>query len=349
MSTIGYVSDDETRFYSLIPKVHLHSHILGMVLPDTFIDLAQKYKVDIGKKDPCEVYRYYDFRRLVEILSAIASVIREEEDFSRVLYEAIEYSYKTEHVLYSELFVQTTYHLLYGAGYRRIVDGFSDGIRRAERDFGVKTRLILGLNRQLPAPIAAHIVREAIAYPSEFVIGIGLEDFEGFGPPQDFAEAYALAEAAGLRRTAHAGEHGPAQNIIDALITLGCERIDHGYRMVTDNAIMYRLAESDVHFATCPTVASRQGWAKPDGHVLKQMHDTGIWLSVNSDDPAIIGTNLNREYALAAKFMDVGRAEMIEIARRTIDAAWMTGEDKARLRKRFDDEIAKIPERQIKE
>lgn len=335
MRPIGGVSGEEIAFYAQVPKVHLHSHVLGMVPAATVLELAQINGIDLRGHTSESLYHYYDFKRLVGILSDVASVMKTASDFSRVIYEIIEKSYRVENVRYSELFVQTTYHLLYGVAYREMVDGFSDGIRRAEQDFGVRCRLILGLNRQLPGPIASHIVRQAIDYPSPHVIGIGLEDFEGFGPPEDFVEAYAMAKAAGLHRTAHAGEHGPPENIIKALTLLGCERIDHGYRAVTEPGTAYRLADNGVHFTVCPTVASRQGWAKPEGHVLKQMRDYGLWMSINSDDPEIIASNLNREYALAAKFMGVDRATMVDISTAAIEAAWLTAEEKAALRTSF--------------
>ena len=339
MSGIGFVPESETRFYAKLPKVHLHSHILGMVPVKTFVELAEKHSLQLGGKAPEELYRYYDFKRFVEILSDIAAVIQDEEDYSRVIHDSIVEAYQKERVLYSELFVQVTYHLIYGTSYQKMISGFVDGIRRAEKELPVRARLILGLNRQLPAPMATQIVREAIKYPSEYVIGIGLEDYEGFGPPEDFVQAYALAKSARLHRTAHAGEAGPPQNVIKALTCLACERIDHGYQAVNDPTIIYRLAENRVHFTTCPTVSSRQGWAKPDGHVLKKMYDHGLWISFHADDPAIIGSDLNREYALAAKFIGIGREEMTAIAKRTIDAAWMSEAEKLELHEQFDSEL----------
>lgn len=342
MSTIRNVPDEEMSFYKQIPKIHMHCHVLGMVPAQTLIDLANKHGIDIGEQDPEKIYRYYDFRRLVELLSAVASVMVDEEDFCRVIYEIIAYAYKEEHVLYSELFIQPVYHMLFGRSYKTIVDGFAMGIEKAEKEFGVKTRLILGLNRQLPGPMAVEIVRNAIAYPSPYVIGVGLEDFEGFGPPEDFAKAYALAKSAGLHRTAHAGEQGSPMNVIKALTILDCERIDHGYLATTEPSIIYRLAENQVHFTTCPSVAARQGWLTEKGHVIKTMYSYGLWISIDSDDPAIMGTNLNREYALAAKFIGISRDEMIAISRRSIDASWLSEGEKEKLRKRFDEDLKQV-------
>ena len=333
------LSLEDQDFYAWLPKVHLHSHLLGMVAAETVLELANRHGLDLGAEDPRRLFSYFDFGGFTDILSKVASVIRHENDFSRVIYEAIKNGYEVDRVLYAELFIQPTYHLLFGVDYPTMIAGLSDGIERARRDFDVDTRLILGLNRQLPPQIATHIVRQAIAHPSPCVIGIGLEDYEPFGAPDAFTQAYRLAEAAGLHRTAHAGEHGPAENVVKALTALNCERIDHGYQVVTNPSIAYRLAEANVHFTTCPTVAGRQGWARPEGHVLKLMRDAGLWISINADDPAIIKTSLSREYEIAAKAMNVSRYDMAELSVRTIDASWLSMSEKQTLTKRFKAEL----------
>ncbi|MDR6558353.1 adenosine deaminase [Arthrobacter pascens] len=46
-------------------------------------------------------------------------------------------------------------------------------------------------------------------------------------PRRKFERLFARAGEAGLRRSAHAGEEGPASYIIEALDVLGVERVDH--------------------------------------------------------------------------------------------------------------------------
>ncbi|MCZ4291513.1 adenosine deaminase [Hoeflea alexandrii] len=331
-------------FYSKLPKVHLHTHILGMVKAETVIDLACANAVDIGVSDPAELYKYYDFRAFLDILAKVAAVIRREEDFSRVMYEAIAEDYLASRVLYSEIFVQTSVHQLFGVPYEVIIAGFEHGVRRAEAEFGIEVRLIEGINRELPSYNAVDCVRKLIARKPDRFIGIGLENFEPAGAPEHFAAAYDLARAEGLHRTAHAGEHGPAQNIVTSLGALKCERIDHGYKSVEDPTVFYRLTDNGVHFTACPTVSSRQGWNREDGHVLKKMRDGNAWISINSDDPAIINTTLAREYSLAQEFMGATPAEMAKISFRAIDATWLSASGKTALRNRFREEFSKIPE-----
>lgn len=328
------VSEDDIAFYRPFPKVHLHSHVLGMIPEELVRAMAKKNGVHIAA-EPERFYDYYDFATFLNILMLIASTMCDEEDFSAVGYELVRDAH-SDNVLYSELFFGPTMHLLFGVPYRTMVDGLTHGIARGEAEFGVTVRLIAGLSKQVPPAVGTNIVRQMIAHPSSYVIGIGLEDYEPAGATEGFVEAYALARANGLHCTAHAGEHGPGENVIKALGLLGCERIDHGYRAATEPAIAYRLADNGVHFTACPTVSSRQGWGAGERHILQDMHELGMWISLNSDDPAVIKTTLSRECALAEKFMKVDRQTILGINRRSIDATWLSSSEKVALRTRFD-------------
>jgi len=328
--------------YRPIPKVEMHCHLLGAVAATTVVELGIKHDVPLRTRDPGQLYVYYDFLGLVDILTDVAATLKEEEDFSRIAYEVVKKGYEQDRILYRELFFQPSYHALFGVPYRTVIDGLVDGIQRAEREFDTRARLIAGINRQLPGRVAYYLVEEMIAHSSEYVIGIGLEDYELYGPPDMFVEAYELAHRHGLHRTAHAGEHGPAENVVRCLSRLKCERIDHGYHLTDDPSSLYRLAENGVHFTVCPTVCNRQGWSRPEGHVLKRMHEAGLWLSVNTDDPVIVRTSLSREYALAADAMDLSVGDMADLALRAIDATWLDDSEKAALRQRFEQETSAL-------
>ena len=62
--------------------------------------------------------------------------------------------------------------------------------------------------RHLPGEAACETFREAEGW-LDGIIGVGLDSSEVDHPPEDFAEAYTMARAAGLRPVAHAGEEGP--------------------------------------------------------------------------------------------------------------------------------------------
>ena len=71
-------------------------------------------------------------------------------------------------------------------------------------------------------------------------------------PPQLFKDIYNQARELGIRRTAHAGEEGPASFIRDAIDVLDVGRIDHGIKLRDDPDLLKRLAASETLLTVCP-------------------------------------------------------------------------------------------------
>ena len=54
-------------------------------------------------------------------------------------------------------------------------------------------------------------------------------------------------------------------------------------------------------------------------------------VTVNSDDPPMFGTTLNREYAIAADLLDLDEAGLAELARTAVRASFAPDDVKARI------------------
>ena len=148
----------------------------------------------------------------------------------------------------------------------------------------------------------------------EEVVGIGLDYNEAPFPPAPFKEMYDKARAAGLHVTAHAGESGPAPNVRDSLDILHVDRIDHGYHVVDDPALVARCRELGTFFTCCPSTSGiTSPWkdlSAPD-HAIRQMVKAGLNVMINSDDPPMFNTDLANEYVRVrdGDAPDAGRAE----------------------------------------
>jgi adenosine deaminase len=160
--------------------------------------------------------------------------------------------------------------------------------------------------------------------PAE-VVGIGLDYAERPHPPAQFAPLFAAARAEGLEVTAHAGEDGPAAYVRDAIDLLGCRRIDHGYHVVDDPALMERCRELDVLFTVCPTTTLHTTvWRdlhSPE-HAIRRMIEAGLRVTINTDDPGLFATTLNREYTLAAEAFGLSEATLADIAANGLKYCW---------------------------
>jgi adenosine deaminase len=161
------------------------------------------------------------------------------------------------------------------------------------------------------------------------VIGIGLDYLEN--DPRPFASMYERARAAGLHRTAHAGEVGPAAHVRDSLDVLGCERIDHGYHIVDDPALVARCRGAGTFFTVCPTTTTYttiwRDLASPE-HAIRRMLDAGLTLTINSDDPGLMRTTLLDEYRLTIERIGASPAQVKELCLNSVRASWLEPEEK---------------------
>jgi adenosine deaminase len=175
--------------------------------------------------------------------------------------------------------------------------------------------------------------------PDDYVVGIGLDNLETAGPPERFADAYQLAGEAGLRRTAHSSEHAPtAVNTVTCLDLLGCDRIDHGYYVLEDDAVVERCRAEQTPF-TCIFTTSRRSWRPWRRASIAAMLDAGLNVILASDDPGMFPTTLTGEYRIAADNLGVTRDRLRRIALAGVEASWLPEPEKARVRARFVTEL----------
>jgi aminodeoxyfutalosine deaminase len=118
----------------------------------------------------------------------------------------------------------------------------------------------------------------------------------------------------------------------DAALVLGAERIGHGTSAVQDPDLVKYLADQGIPLEVCPTsnVATR---AVPslDEHPLPAMVAGGLQVTINSDDPPMFGTDLNTEYAVAARLLDLDRNGVADLARAAVWHSFADDRVKARL------------------
>jgi len=222
--------------------------------------------------------------------------MRDLDDFRATTYAALKRSADSG-ARYVELFFSPAAHEPV-VDYPSMVDGIVDGMRAAREDFGLRARLIPAHNRELGLERGMAFLETVLRHHPLEVIGIGLDYTERPHPPAQFAPLFAAARAAGLEVTAHAGEDGPASYVRDAIDLLGCRRIDDGYHVVDDPALMERCKQLDVLFTVRPTTTLHTTvWRDMNSpkHAIRRMIEAGLRVTFNTDDPGLFATTLNRD------------------------------------------------------
>ncbi len=200
---------ERDEFLRKVPKVELHCHFEGTVRAATFADLARKHGVTLPAGNVDELYSYNTIVEFLVIFGMVSSTIIDREDFARCAYESLEDGARLGNLKYREMFFNPTLHTRRGVATGTVIGGLVDGIHAAERDLGVRCRLIADVYRQDPPDMARQMVAEVLENRVDELIGLGMDGAEAPDPPEKFAEAFALARRGGLRLTSHASEDAP--------------------------------------------------------------------------------------------------------------------------------------------
>lgn len=356
------------EYLDRMPKVELHCHLIGTVRPQTFAELSARAGLRLPA-DPLDIYARVNSRApdhapyrharvpvpegpapdepvpsysLFQVSDWVQRSLTRLDDFSRIAYEALADARTGSNTRHAELFFDPITDDVWPFGYAQIVDAYRDGMAAARTDHGISSRLIAAIDRSRPGDEALAVVRQVIDNPRDEVVGIGLDNLETAGPPERFVAAYRLARSAGLRRTAHSSEHAPtAVNTVTCLDELACDRIDHGYFILEDDAVVERCRDQHVPF-TCIFTTSRRSWRPWRRASIAEMVRRGITVTLSSDDPGMFPTTLAREYRIAGLELGLDRAQMRRICLDGVAASWLDEGDRAALAADFATELDRL-------
>jgi adenosine deaminase len=331
---------DYAEYLRRLPKVELHCHVEGTLRPQTVVDLANKHDIALPTSDVDQIYSYETIYEFLQIFRLVNSTVIDRDDFARVAYESLEDGVKLGNLKYREMFFNPTLHTTRDVPMATIIDGLIDGIHAAEHDLGVRCRLIADVYRQDSPAMALQMTQEVVANRRPELIGLGMDAAEAPDPPEKFFDSFQFAGENGLHLTSHSAEDGPPKNITTCLDLLGCERIDHGYHILEDDAVVERCVEDGIHFTCCPTsTAVVYGWPDLTTHPINGMMKAGLLVHLNSDDPTMFRTDIGKEYVDFVGQNDYAPAIAKQLVHNGVDASWLDASDKAALHRAFDDEI----------
>jgi adenosine deaminase/aminodeoxyfutalosine deaminase len=196
---------------------------------------------------------------------------------------------------------------------------------RAERELGITIFWIFDAVRHFGVEEATRVFHKAAEMRREYgsIIGIGIGGDERRTGAEPFRELYAEARNAGLRLTAHAGETVGPEGIWGAL-NIGAERIGHGLSAQYDAELTEVLAERQVPIEICITSNVRTGsCASLPEHPVRRYFDSGLMITLNSDDPTLFGSDLSGEYQLAESEFQFTPEQLRELASNSIEASFL--------------------------
>jgi aminodeoxyfutalosine deaminase len=336
-------SESLTAFIAGLPKAELHVHHVGSASPRIVAELATRHPGTVPT-DPDllgEFYTFRNFAHFIDVYLAVVDLIRTPDDVRMLTYE-IARDLTTQQVRYVEL-TCTPYTTVRphqpGAGMpiEAYTEAIEDARIAAERDFGLIMRWIYDIPGEAGLLAADATLDFATNHRPDALVGFGLGGPEIGVPRPQFKPHFDAARAAGLRSVPHAGETTGSQTVWDAVTILGAERIGHGTSAAHDPQLVEHLVETGIVLEVCPSSNLATGAVKSlDAHPIRALRDAGVTITINSDDPPMFGTTLNREYEIAAELLRVDHAGVAALATAAVHASFADEATKAALSAEID-------------
>ncbi len=327
------------NFIRGIPKAELHVHIEGTFEPELMFKIVQRNNINIKYKSVEELRKAYDFNNLQEFLDiyySSASVLIHEQDFYDMTWEYME-KLRSQNVLHAEIFFDPQTHTNRGIQFTTVVTGIHNALKNAEKKFGMTTKLIMCFLRHLDEDQAFLTLGQSLEF-KDWIVGVGLDSSEVGHPPSKFQLVFKKARDLGYLTVAHAGEEGPPEYVREALNLLNVSRIDHGNRSLEDDTLVQLLALNQIPLTVCPLSNLKlRVIDKLENHPLKKMMDNNLLVTINSDDPAYFGGQLNDNYIKLAKALELTEDDIYQLAKNSFTASFLSEKGKSNYIGKVDD------------
>jgi aminodeoxyfutalosine deaminase len=329
-------------FIRRLPKAELHLHLEGTILPSTLVELSARHDArPLTLAEAEALYQFADFTGFMQAFKAVCDRLVSPADYELAAWRMAQHL-AAEGVVHAEVFVSVgvLYHWSDPdpAAFDPVFAGLERARVRAAGELGLSIDWILDAVRHFAVEEAAVVFRKAAAlhagHPS--VVGIGLGGDERRTGSAPYRELYAEARAAGLRLTNHAGETTGPEAIWEAL-TIGSERLGHALSAIRDEALMEELKAKSIPLELNPTSNVRTGVCPSfAAHPLRKYFDRGLLVTLNSDDPAFFGSDLEGEFLLAHQAQGFTREELRRLAGNSIRASFLPEAEKTGWLARID-------------
>ncbi|GGP48818.1 adenosine deaminase [Streptomyces abikoensis] len=326
-------------FIAGLPKAELHVHHVGSASPRIVAELAARHPDSPVPTDPealADFFTFRDFAHFIQVYLSVVDLIRDAEDVRLLTFEVAR-DMARQNIRYAELTVTPYSSTKRGIPDVAFLEAIEDARKAAESELGVVLRWCFDIPGEAGLEAAEETARIACDLGADGLVSFGLGGPEIGVPRPQFKPYFDRAIAAGLHSVPHAGETTGPQTIWDALTELRAERVGHGTSATQDPRLLAHLAEHRIPLEVCPTsnLATR-AVTDLERHPVKEMVAAGVLVTINSDDPPMFGTDLNTEYAVAARLLDLDARGVAALARNAVEASFMDPAGKAALAAEID-------------
>jgi len=330
-------------FIHQIPKAELHIHIEGSLEPELMLEIAERNGLTLPFPSVEEIRKAYEFTDLQSFLDIYykgTRILLHEQDFYDMTWAYLEKAH-AQNVRHAEIFFDPQSHTGRGVPFETVMTGIHQALLEGERKLNLSSGLILCFLRDLSVEAAMETLQQALRF-RDWIIGVGLDSSEAGHPPDKFARVFDQAREEGFKTVAHAGEEGPPEYIRQALDLLKVSRIDHGVRCMEDPKLVERLAAGRIPLTVCPiSNVKLRVFPSLKEHNLKKMLDSGLCVTVNSDDPAYFGGYIEENFMAVQQALNLDQHDLYRLTKNAFLASFLRTDEKQTLVEELNDFMRK--------
>lgn len=304
-------------FIAKLPKAELHLHIEGSFEPELMFKIAHRNHIKIPYNSVEEIEEAYNFNCLQDFLNIYyqgAGVLVTEQDFYDLTYSYLQ-KCADQQVRHTEIMFDPQTHTDRGIAFETVINGISKACDDAKARLDVSSMLIMSYLRHLSEEDAIATLKQSLPFKDK-IKAVGLDSSEKGNPPSKFKNVFEASVKEGYIPLAHAGEEGSAAYVWEAIDILGIKRIDHGNNALQDETLVQEIIKRDIALTVCPlSNTALQVVDDLKNHPLKKMMELGLKVTVNSDDPAYFGGQVNKNYEAIQAALNLSKSDLYQLAK----------------------------------
>lgn len=316
-------SDSRKIIATELPKAEVHVHLEGCFDPEQLAVWAFESGIDLPKPKT-ELLNFTGLTDFLHFLDWSSSLVSTPERLAQLSYSYAQ-RLSENGGIYADLIFNPTHWKAWHGKLDSMIDAIDSGLSAAEQDGLASVGLCVSLLRQQSASEAIELVDylSTLRHPRVVALSVDGNEAAAGRTGNRFAEAFSRAGKAGLKRTVHAGESSGPEGVSDAILLLGADRIDHGVRAIEDQKVVDLLVERNIPIGVCPTSNIKLGIYKSmEAHPLDKLLQSGVKVTINTDDPVLLNTTLVDEYLICQNTFGWSNETLCQVAKNSIDASF---------------------------
>ena len=320
--------------------IDLHLHLDGAITAETAMELAKVQGISLPAKTEKELEKLIsvpegctslnDFLRCFELP---LSLLQTREGIRRAVRLVLE-EQKREGVIYAEIRFSPQLHTRKGLSQEEVLRAALEGLQDAPIPANLILACMRGADNQTENEENLELARRFLTKDGG-VTAVDLAGAEALFPTRDYLELFRRAGESGIPMTIHAGE-ADGEDSVRAALEMGAVRIGHGVRARKNPEILEEIRSKGIALEMCPT-SNRytRSIENMKDYPLLMYLESGIKVTVNTDDPAIEGTTISREFRFLKEYFGLTTEQEKMILRNAAEAAFTSDERKHSLYKQY--------------